>query len=161
MEYEIVYLPKEQWRNYIIPFRYTTQEYYDVAVHQKEAGFSVEIERKRFESPVTHTPDEYDFPDKLYEEWWENACAWGVLIEGELKAVIETDPEIWSNRLRVVELWVDEQYQKQGIGHALMEVANFTLIGMDTCCYKNNDLDRKEVRIEMGWFPDRKKAVAQ
>ncbi|WP_147585051.1 hypothetical protein [Clostridium amazonitimonense] len=32
----------------------------------------------------------------------------------------------------------------------------FNLIGMDTCCYKNNDLQRKEVRLESGWFPEEK-----
>jgi predicted N-acetyltransferase YhbS len=33
------------------------------------------------------------------------------------------------------------------------------LIGMDTCCYKNNDLQRKEVRLEFGWFPEGKKRL--
>ena len=70
-----------------------------------------------------------------------------------------------------------------GIGHALMNLAKdearknghrmvmletqscntnaigfylhegFTLIGFDACCYANNDLERKEVRIELGWNP--------
>jgi predicted N-acetyltransferase YhbS len=30
---------------------------------------------------------------------------------------------------------------------------------MDTCCYKNNDLQRKEVRLEFGWFPEVKKKL--
>lgn len=30
----------------------------------------------------------------------------------------------------------------------------FRLIGMDTCCYTNNDLHRKEVRLEFGWFTE-------
>ena len=29
----------------------------------------------------------------------------------------------------------------------------FGLIGFDACCYANNDLERKEVRIELGWDP--------
>lgn len=191
MEFEIIHLPKEQWKDTILPIGYTTEAYYDVTVSTKQSGFSVSMEKKRFEKPVTHTPQEYDFPDKLYADWWEGACAWGVLAEGRLIAAIETDPEIWSNRLRVTELWVDAEYQKQGIGHALMEVAKeqaklerrraiiletqscnvnaidfylhegFTLIGMDTCCYANNDLERKEVRIEMGWFVGRKPKLSR
>lgn len=47
----------------------------------------------------------------------------GVMVNDELIAVIETDPEIWSNRLRITELWVSEAYQNQGIGHALIEIA--------------------------------------
>ena len=30
----------------------------------------------------------------------------------------------------------------------------FTLIGFDACTYQNNDLQRREVRMEMGMFPD-------
>ena len=189
MGYEIVHLPKEKWKGTIIPIRYSTDTYYDVAVDKREKGFAIDIEKKGFTVPVTHTPEEYDYPDKLYEDHWENAYAWGVFDAGELVAAIETDPELWSNRLRITELWVDEKYQKQGIGHGLMELAKeqarrerrraiiletqscnvnaidfyqhegFTLIGMDTCCYKNNDLERKEVRLEFGWFPEEKKQL--
>lgn len=183
MEFEIVHLLKEQWKGHIIPIKYTTNQYYDVVINKKENGFSVDIEKKNFDNPVTHTPEEYDFPDKLYEDHWENACAWGVIVNEELVASIETDQELWSNRLRITELWVAEDYQKKGIGHALIEVAKeqarlerrraiiletqscninevdfyqhegFTLIGFDSCCYSNKDLERKEVRLEFGWFP--------
>lgn len=190
MEYEIIHLPKETWKGTIIPIRYKTKKYYDVIVNKNDNGFAIEIEKKDFTEPVTHTPEEYDFPDKLYEDHWENAYAWGVLDKGELVAAIETDPELWSNRLRVTELWVAEKYQKQGIGHTLIEMAKeqarrerrraiiletqscnvnaidfyqhegFTFIGMDTCCYKNNDLQRKEVRLELGWFPEKKRRIS-
>ena len=32
----------------------------------------------------------------------------------------------------------------------------FRLIGFDSCCYTNEDLKRKEVRFNMGWFPEEK-----
>lgn len=180
--YHIIHLPKEQWKGHIIPMGYTTNEYYDVAVNQTEMGFQAFIEKKCFPEPVTHTPEEYDFPDRLYADYRPGACAWGVVVDGELVGAIETEPEEWSNRLRITELWVADQYQKQGMGHALMEVAKeqarlerrraimletqscnvnaigfylhegFTLIGFDTCCYRNDDLQRKEVRLELGWF---------
>ncbi len=28
----------------------------------------------------------------------------------------------------------------------------FELIGFDTCCYTNNDIDRREVRLDLGYF---------
>ncbi len=182
MRFEIVPLPKEQWKGTPLPIAYTTEEYYDVVIERTEKGFVTTMERKRFETPVTHTPEEYDFPDKLYEEYWEDAYAWGVIENETLIAAIETCPENWSNRLRVTELWVAPDYQKQGLGHALMEVAKeqarlenrraviletqscnvnaigfylhegFTLMGFDSCCYAANDLERKEVRIELGYF---------
>jgi ribosomal protein S18 acetylase RimI-like enzyme len=99
-----------------------------------------------------------------------------------LIAAIETAVEEWSNRLKVTELWVDDAYRRKGIATALMNIAvqrardekrrlimletqscnegaisfylayGFTLIGFDACAYKNNDLECKEVRMEMGIF---------
>lgn len=189
MEYEIIHLAKDKWKETIIPIGYTTDKYYNVVVNKTDKGFTIDIEKKDFSEPVTHTPEEYDFPDKLYEDHWENAYAWGVLVKNKLIAAIETDQELWSNRLRITELWVAEEYQKKGIGHALIQVVKeqarrerrraiiletqscnvnavdfyqhegFTLIGIDTCCYRNNDLQRKEVRLEFGWFPEEKKKL--
>lgn len=139
----------------------------------------------RFPKPVSHYPEEYDFPDKLYQDFWEKAYAWGVLGQsGDMIACIETCPEEWTNRLIVTELWVHEDYRRQGIAHALMAVAKeqarrerrraliletqscnvgaisfylregFTLIGFDSCCYNNRDLERKEVRLDFGLLLD-------
>jgi predicted N-acetyltransferase YhbS len=191
MNFEIVHLAKETWKGSVLPIRYSTDQYYDVCVDKTQTGFSIVLDKKAFHATVTHTAEENDFPDKLYEEYWENAYAWGILDGGKLIAAIETDPEIWSNRLRITELWVKESHQKQGFGHALLEIAKeqarrdrrraviletqscnvnaidfylhegFTLIGIDTCCYKNNDLQRKEVRLELGWFPKEKRKLCR
>ena len=183
MQLSIIPLPREQWQGEILPIGYTTEEYYNVTLNREKTGFSIRIQKERFAQPVTHTPEEYDFPDKLYQEHWAGACAWGGVENGKLAAAIEIWAEEWSNRLRVTELWVAPHLQKQGLGRALMNVAKeqaqrenrraviletqscnvnavdfylhegFTLIGMDTCCYSNTDLARKEVRLELGWFP--------
>lgn len=68
MEYEIIHLSKEKWKGTIIPIKYSTDKYYDVLVNQTDKGFNIEIEKKDFIKSITHTPEEYDFPDKLYEE---------------------------------------------------------------------------------------------
>lgn len=182
----IVHLPKNQWKGYPLPLGYTTEEYYDVKVEKTPDGYSVDLKKEWFGTAVVHRPEDYDFPDKLYEDWWEQAYAWGVVRDGKLLAAIETDAEEWSNRLRVTELWVSEELRKQGYGHALMELAKerarrerrraiiletqscnvnaigfyehegFTMTGFDSCCYSNKDLVRKEVRVELGWFPEEK-----
>lgn len=191
MEYEIIHLPKEKWKGTNIPLTYTTDQYYDVVMKKTDKGYIIEIVKKNFTVPITHSPEEYDFPDRLYADYWKNAYAWGIMVNGDLIAVIETDQELWSNRLRITELWVSEKYRKQGLGHALINVAKeqarrerrravivetqscnvnavdfyqhegFTLIGMDTCCYKNDDLQRKEVRLEFGWFLEKKKKITK
>ena len=183
---EIVPLPKEQWKGTPIPLSYTTREYYDVDITEHDDGFRVDMVRKPMEAPVTHNPEDYDFPDSLYQPHWEGAQAWGVVEDGKLLACIETCPEEWSNRLMVTELWVCEALRRQGVGHRLMAIAKeqatcenrraiiletqscnvdaiafyrhegFELIGFDSCCYTNRDIERREVRFDMGFFMDRR-----
>lgn len=185
--YKIIHLPKEQWKNICIPMRYTTEEYFDVKIEKADNGFRVDFVKTKLEEPISHYPEEYDFPDKLYQEHWEKAFAWGIVEENEgkedLVACIETCPEEWSNRLMITELWVHEKLRRKSIGHALMEIAKqqanlehrraiiletqscnvpaisfylqegFELIGFDSCCYSNRDIDKKEVRLDLGYFP--------
>ena len=100
----------------------------------------------------------------------------------EILACIEICPEEWSNRMMVTELWVSEKLRRQGVGSALMNIAKekakeqgrraviletqscntgaiafyrsqgFKLIGFDTCCYTNKDIEKREVRFNMGFF---------
>ncbi|MCR4939403.1 MAG: GNAT family N-acetyltransferase [Treponemataceae bacterium] len=102
--------------------------------------------------------------------------------KGEMKACIEVCPEEWSNRLMVTELWVSEELRGRGLGKALMDKAKevalqqkrraliletqscntnaigfylsqgFELIGFDSCCYTNDDIGRREFRINLGFF---------
>ncbi len=186
MEYEIIPLPKGEWKGVPILMKYTTEEYYDLETRTGSDGFQVQMVKKRFETPVTHTPQEYDFPDSLYQDHWEKAEAFGIVSENdgkkELLACIEICPEEWSNRLMVTELWVADELHRQGIGTRLMNVAKeqakkqgrraiiletqscnvraiafylsqgFELIGFDSCCYTNIDVERQEVRFDFGYF---------
>lgn len=178
----IVHLPKEKWEGHVVPIGYTTNEYYDFSMNRNENGFNISIEKKALSKPITHTPDEHDYPDRLYAKYFPDARAYGVLDGEKLVAVIEIWGEDWSNRMRVTELWVADHLHRKGIGHALMEKAKeearkekrraiiletqtsnanaigfylhegFTLIGFDICCYSNHDIEDKGVRLEMGYF---------
>lgn len=184
--HEIVALPKERWKGTPIPLVTRSKNYYDVEMTEMNAdGCSIKLVLKPFEREVVHTPEEYDFPDSLYADYWEKAEAYGIVGEnGELMACIEVCPEEWSNRLLVTELWVHDSLQHQGIGSRLMDRANeiaraqkrraimletqscnvnaigfylhegFKLIGFDTCCYTNRDIERREVRFNLGYFFD-------
>ena len=183
MKHPIIPLPQEQWQDAVLPIGYTTTEYYDVSLEQNADGFSLSIQKKPLEEPITRTPQGHDFPDRLFAAHWQGARAWGIVEDGKLLGAIELCAEEWSNRLRVTELWVDPSLQKLGYGHALMEIAKqqarlahrraliletqsananaigfylhegFELIGLDLCCYTNCDIRRKDVRLELGWFP--------
>jgi len=172
-------LDREQWQDYRLEFHYISHTYYNVEINRPGDGFNVSFIKKPYDTPFEHMPSD---TDKLFQPWWDDIKAWGIVDNERLIAVIETAVEEWSNRLRVTELWIDDAYRRQGIGTALMDIAmqrakdekrrvlmletqsrneaaiafylayGFTLIGFDSCAYKNNDLHRKEVRMEMGIY---------
>ena len=89
-EYKIIPLPKSEWKGTPIMMRYTTEEYFDLEKTYSTDSFSVKMVKKKFDTPVTHTPEEYDFPDSLYQDHWEKAEAYGVVSDtDELLACIE------------------------------------------------------------------------
>lgn len=184
MEYIIQKLDKEKWKGTRLPVSYTSEYYYDISIDKTVDGFNIPIQKKKFEKPFTHVPEDGAYPDELYAEWWEKAEAYGIVCDDKLLAAIEICPEEWSNRLLITELFVDKKIRHQGHGKALMQLVKkitverkyralmletqssnvnavdfylhegFTIIGFDSCCYTNEDLKRKEVRFNMGWFPN-------
>ena len=188
-EYEITELDKEKWKGCPLPVSYTSEFYYDISVIRTADGFEIPIQKKRFPSPFTHLAEDGDFPDKLFEDWWENARAFGIIEDGKLLAAMEVCPEEWSKRLLITELFVGEKLRGQGWGKRLLSLAKeltvkggyralmletqssnvnavdfymhegLTLIGFDNCCYTNRDMERKEVRFNMGWFPEEPRAA--
>lgn len=184
MAYRIEYLAPQVWKGTPVPLDYTSGTYYDIAVGRRAEGYDISIVKRRFETPVTHTQAEKGFPDGLYADWWEKAEAYGIVEGDALLAVIEVCPEEWSKRLMVTELFVAPELRGQGWGRRLIDLAKaltvekgcralmletqscnvnavdfyrhmgFELIGFDTCCYSNRDVERREVRFNMGWFPE-------
>ena len=111
---EIVSLPKEQWKGTPIPLVTKSDSYYDLEISPFENdGCNFRLVKKSFEKTVVHTPEEYDFPDGLYQDHWEKAEAYGVVGDnGKMLACIEVCPEEWSNRLMVTELWITSKEKK-------------------------------------------------
>ena len=176
-------LRKDIWKGTLLPIEYTSKEYYDVNMQRTDDGFQISIQKKKFTKPFIHSLEDCEYQDKLYEDWWEDAEAFGIIEDNKLLAAIEICPESWTNRLIITELFVDEKLRRQGYGKKLLDIAKkitveknyrtliletqssninavdfylhagFTLIGFDSCCYTNTDLERKEIRLNMGWFP--------
>jgi len=168
-------ITQERWNSHVLNFHYTSKNYYDVAISRDSNSFNVSFTKKPFDTQVSKS-----FEDKLFQPWNEDVKSWGIIENDNIVAVIETAVESWSNRLRISELWIDDVYHRQGIGTALMNLAvqrakdenrrmiiletqscnenaiafylayGFTLVGFDTCCYGNDDIAKKEVRLEFG-----------
>ena len=120
----VVYLPPEKYTGYFLPIGYTTDGCYAVDFTESADGWQIGIHKTALAAPITHTPEEYDFPDKLYEPYWEKAEAYGIFSDaGELIGAIEICAEEWSHRMRVTELWVSPAYHKRGYGHTLLSLA--------------------------------------
>ena len=170
-------LPQALWEGYELPFRYETAHYYDTELVDCEDGLGVAFTKKAYEAPVVKA-----FSDKLYQPCWDGAEACGILEDDALIACVEVWRDGFSNRLRVTQMWVAEEYRGQGYGRALMEFAKaraaalgcraliletqscnegaiafyqkqgLTLFGFDRCCYSNRDIENREVRLEMGLY---------
>ena len=80
MLYDIVALPKDQWKGIAIPMTTRSDSYYDIELSPlNNEGCTVTMVRKPAEKEIVHRPEEYDFPDSLYQDHWEGAEAYGVL----------------------------------------------------------------------------------
>ncbi len=184
---KITLLEKAKWEGYMLDFAYTSDYFYDVQTNYNLDGWTVSFTRKPFGKTFVNLNSTFD---TLYQKHLENAEAYGIIENDVLAAAIEICPEEWSNRLRVTEMWVDRRYHRQGIGTALMNLAKkkareqgrraviletqscnanaiafylaqgFVLIGFDACCYGNRDIERREVRMEMGYFLNEENVTA-
>jgi ribosomal protein S18 acetylase RimI-like enzyme len=170
-------MPPEVFRGYRLVFTYETAAYYDAIITETADGFAISFEKKPFDHPI-----QKEFTDALYPDYWENAEAYGIFEGEKLLACLEICKEDWSNRLRVTELWVDTPHRRQGLGKALMDFAKekaramncralmletqscnekaiafyraqgLEFFGFDRCAYGNGDIEKREVRVELGCF---------
>ncbi len=60
MAHQIVPLDKKDWKGAVLPIGYTTDTIYEVQLVRRSTGFSISIEQKALDAPITHTPQEYD-----------------------------------------------------------------------------------------------------
>jgi len=155
--------------------KYFTSDYYDVSVCRESAGWSIRLSLKPFEKTL-----EKDYKGRLFEDHVEEARVLVAMSGDRRVGWIELGYDRWNNRMRVWEFLVDEAFRRKGIGSLLMNHAvkvarergarmlvletqicdvpaikfylkfGFDLIGFDVAAYSNEDIERKEVRLEFG-----------
>lgn len=153
-------------------YKYKTKKYYDLEIANNQ---SFNFILKDFDKIV-----DKEFDTVLYEDYLINPVVFGIIENNKIIAYIELAEEDWNNRLRVSGIFVEEEYRNNGIGNSLMNKAieyaikkgnravvletqscnypaisfykknGFEIIGFDNIHYSNNDILKKEIRIEMG-----------
>ena len=171
----IVGLQKDQYKGFKIPIQYVTWEH--LRIEQDAIGGVTEIRLvpTRFPAPKIKS-----YEMEFYPPYYEHAEAYGAFDKNDLIAAIEVNEETWNKRLRVTELWVADAWRRKGYGSLLLSHAKrlakekgcrmviletqscntaslelyrkngFSIVGLDLSCYQNDDVERGEVRLELG-----------
>jgi GNAT superfamily N-acetyltransferase len=155
--------------------KHSTSYYYDVSVLRKPGSWKIELTLKPLERTL-----EKEYKGRLFEDHIEEPRVFAAVKGDGQIGWIELGYDRWNNRIRVWEFLVEEGFRRKGIGTQLMEHAvkiakekgarmlvletqtclaatidfylkfGFELIGFDTAAYSNEDVERKEVRLELG-----------
>jgi ribosomal protein S18 acetylase RimI-like enzyme len=156
-------------------YRYTSDRYFDVSVVRSEGSWIIKLVLKPFEKEF-----EKVFEEKLFQDYVDEPRVFAAEADGEGVGWLELGYSKWNNRMIVWELHVKEEFRRRHIGTLLMnravEVARergarmlvletqscnvpairfylkfgFELIGLDLAAYSNEDIERREVRLEFG-----------
>lgn len=171
---KIVELDKNRYDGFELTFSYTSNAYYDLRLRTTNSMFFAEFVK------VSCPPIHKEFTDRLFAPYWDDPHVYGLQHENGIQAIMEVTPEKWNNRLRVTNLCVMDGYRRRGFGSLLLtkakEIARtqarraliletqscnagaiafylsqgLSLMGFNTCEYSNKDIQKHEVRIEMG-----------
>ncbi|MEK4629169.1 GNAT family N-acetyltransferase [Solibacillus sp. FSL R7-0682] len=160
----------------IVSYKYTSNKYYDVSIKKTETSWQISLEEEKLANPFEKLLEEEIFEDyKNGSEYYIGE--WN----GQEIAVLVIQQMAWNNTLLIHDLYVTESFKRNGIGEKLMVVAKkrgsalgvrsitletqtsnypaiqfylkngFELVGVNTISYTNEDMENKEVRIELAY----------
>jgi len=156
-------------------YHYVTPSYYDLSVSRESKFWKIMLILKPFDKPIERRSESV-----FYEEFVEEPRPFAALLGDEQVGWLELGYHKWNNRMRIWEILVKEEFRRRGIGTRLMEHAirlarekgarmliletqscnvqaisfylkqGFELIGFDSAAYSNEDVNKREIRLEMG-----------
>ena len=168
-------LSKAEYKGFPLEFKYVTPGVFRVKVSEESESFSIQARYENFSQPKVIA-----FTDHLYADFRLVPEAYGYFVEDTLCGVLEVDQVLDRMRITEIIVF-DQSARKKGIGTALMNYAKalakekkvrmimletqtcnipaisfyrkqgFKLIGFDVASYTNSDIEKDEVRIEMGY----------
>lgn len=156
----------------VVTFEYESDRYYHVMVERTLTGWDIFLSLHEFDKPCIKKDEE-----KLVEDYKTDLRIFAAFTKGEEVGLVLMG-QLWEGSYRIWDLYVWPKHKRQGVGRTLMakveEVARaetsrriiletqssnypaisfylscgFQLCGFDTACYTNEDIKRKEVRLE-------------
>jgi ribosomal protein S18 acetylase RimI-like enzyme len=173
--FAIVELAKKDTYLREIVSNYSTLHCYDISIFRESGFWKIESARKALENRLDRI-----YRGKLFEDHVAEPRVFAALLGDKQVGWIELGYEKWNNRMRVWEFLVEEDFRRRGVGRLLMNHAvkiskekgarmlvletqtnndtavsfylnfGFELIGLDLAAYSNEDIKKKEVRLELG-----------
>ncbi|MFJ3386717.1 MULTISPECIES: GNAT family N-acetyltransferase [unclassified Lysinibacillus] len=158
-----------------IIYQYVSNNYYDVVYKERENGWAIDFTLKHFETPFHKYLE-----GEIFEDHIEDIECYIAELNEEDVGIVSISQEKWHNVLRINDIHIDQSHQHKGIGSKFMALVKkrateigvraivletqtsnypaiqfykkhgFQLIGCDLLSYSNNDIEKKEVRVEMG-----------
>lgn len=171
----ITELTKDDVASIKLHYKYLTSAYFDLSILHETESWKIELALKPLAEQIEKISD-----SRFYEKFVEEPRVFAAELDSKQVGWIELGYHKWNNRMRVWEILVREEYRKKGIGTLLMEHAvkiakekgvrmlvletqscnvpaikfylkfGFELIGFDSTAYSNEDIQKKEVRFELG-----------
>jgi ribosomal protein S18 acetylase RimI-like enzyme len=158
-----------------LKFKYITKNHYAIAVFRKKDGWELKLVLEALPKPT-----EKRFEGGLFQHFVDEPRVFAAEFKDKQVGWIELGLQEWNNRMRIWELLVKEGFRRKGIGTLLVDYAvklskrrgarmlvvetqscnvpavsfylkhGFELVGFDVAAYSNEDIKRKEVRLEFG-----------
>jgi ribosomal protein S18 acetylase RimI-like enzyme len=156
-------------------YRYKTHQHYALRLKKTTKGWRAKLQLRPLPQEV-----EKSCESELFQWMVQEPRAFAAVEDGKEVGWIEIDLNAFKDRTRAWEFLVQKEYQRRGIGTALMrkaeEVAReagsrmlvletqscnvgaiafylgfgFDLVGFDGTAYSNEDVERGEIRLELG-----------
>ncbi|MDH6595645.1 GNAT family N-acetyltransferase [Bacillus aerius] len=156
-------------------YQYTSEKYYDIHMETSHNGWNISLTEEEFEAPVKK-----NLKEEIFDPYKEGSEVYVSEMNGEETGIIVIQHMKWNNTLLIHDLYVDKQFKRKGIGSTFIKMAKkrarelrvrmivletqssnfpaiqfylkngFQLIGLNVNSYSNEDMKKKEIRIEMG-----------
>jgi ribosomal protein S18 acetylase RimI-like enzyme len=158
----------------VINFQYESPGHYRVDLHENVDGWTINLKREEFGETFRKKEQE-----KVISPYKGNSEIHAAFVDGQEAGLIQFEFQEYNKSVRVWDIDVMPEFRRMGVGKALMELCisrsrelgarrivletqtsnlkaiafyrtmGFNFIGLDASHYTNDDIDKKEVRLEM------------